>query len=32
MNETKEGRAFNRRTRIIILPQLDQLFKLLINK
>jgi len=28
-NETKEGRASNRRTRIIILPQLDQFFKLL---
>lgn len=28
-NDTKEGRALNRRTRIIILPQLDQFFKLL---
>lgn len=28
-NNTKEGRAANRRTRIIILPQLDQFFKLL---
>lgn len=28
-NETAEGRALNRRTRIIILPQLDQFFKLL---
>lgn len=28
-NETKEGRASNRRTRIVILPQLDQFFKLL---
>lgn len=28
-NETKEGRAANRRTRIVILPQLDQFFKLL---
>jgi len=28
-NETVEGRAINRRTRIIILPQLDQFFKLL---
>jgi len=31
-NETKEGRALNRRTRIIILPQLDQFFKLLVKK
>lgn len=31
-NETAEGRALNRRTRIIILPQLDQFFKLLANK
>ncbi len=31
-NETKEGRAANRRTRIIILPQLDQFFKLLEQK
>lgn len=28
-NTTKEGRAYNRRTRIVILPQLDQFFKLL---
>ncbi|MBY0349074.1 MAG: OmpA family protein, partial [Hydrotalea flava] len=28
-NNTPEGRAANRRTRIIILPQLDQFFKLL---
>ncbi len=28
-NDTPEGRATNRRTRIIILPQLDQFFKLL---
>lgn len=28
-NETKEGKAMNRRTRIVILPQLDQFFKLL---
>ena len=28
-NSTKEGRAINRRTRIVILPQLDQFFKLL---
>jgi chemotaxis protein MotB len=28
-NATKEGRAANRRTRIVILPQLDQFFKLL---
>lgn len=31
-NETPEGRATNRRTRIIILPQLDQFFKLLEKK
>lgn len=31
-NSTEEGRALNRRTRIIILPQLDQFFKLLIKK
>lgn len=31
-NNTKEGRAANRRTRIVILPQLDQFFKLLENK
>jgi chemotaxis protein MotB len=28
-NATKEGKAANRRTRIVILPQLDQFFKLL---
>lgn len=28
-NDTKEGKAENRRTRIVILPQLDQFFKLL---
>ena len=28
-NSTKEGRATNRRTRIVILPQMDQFFKLL---
>jgi chemotaxis protein MotB len=28
-NDTKAGRAENRRTRIVILPQLDQFFKLL---
>lgn len=28
-NDTDEGRAKNRRTRIVILPQLDQFFKLL---
>jgi chemotaxis protein MotB len=28
-NDTNEGRALNRRTRIAILPQLDQFFKLL---
>jgi len=31
-NETSAGRAANRRTRIIILPQLDQFFKLLETK
>lgn len=31
-NETAEGRATNRRTRIVILPQLDQFFKLLEKK
>ncbi len=31
-NETIEGRAINRRTRIVILPQLDQFFKLLERK
>lgn len=31
-NDTPEGRALNRRTRIIILPQLDQFFKLLERK
>ncbi len=28
-NDSKEGKAANRRTRIVILPQLDQFFKLL---
>jgi chemotaxis protein MotB len=28
-NDTKEGKGMNRRTRIVILPQLDQFFKLL---
>jgi chemotaxis protein MotB len=28
-NDTPEGRAINRRTRIVILPQLDQFFRLL---
>ena len=28
-NTTAEGRAMNRRTRIVILPQLDQFFKLM---
>jgi chemotaxis protein MotB len=31
-NDTAEGRASNRRTRIVILPQLDQFFKLLETK
>src|SRR5215204_1067967 len=31
-NDTNEGRAVNRRTRIVILPQLDQFFKLLETK
>ncbi|MES2332303.1 MAG: OmpA family protein [Bacteroidota bacterium] len=31
-NDTVEGRAANRRTRIVILPQLDQFFKLLEKK
>lgn len=31
-NSSKEGRAANRRTRILILPQLDQFFKLLEKK
>jgi chemotaxis protein MotB len=31
-NDTKEGRAANRRTRIVILPQLDQFFSLLERK
>jgi chemotaxis protein MotB len=31
-NDTQEGRASNRRTRIVILPQLDQFFKLLEKK
>jgi chemotaxis protein MotB len=31
-NDTPENKALNRRTRIIILPQLDQFFKLLLKK
>lgn len=31
-NKTAEGRSLNRRTRIVILPQLDQFFKLLEKK
>jgi chemotaxis protein MotB len=31
-NDSPEGRAANRRTRIVILPQLDQFFKLLEKK
>lgn len=31
-NSTPEGRALNRRTRIVILPQLDQFFRLLERK
>jgi chemotaxis protein MotB len=31
-NDTKDGRAANRRTRIVILPQLDQFFNLLEKK
>ena len=31
-NRTPEGKAANRRTRIVILPQLDQFFKLLETK
>jgi len=31
-NDNSAGRALNRRTRIIILPQLDQFFKLLVKK
>jgi chemotaxis protein MotB len=31
-NSTKEGKAANRRTRIVILPQLDQFYKLLEKK
>jgi len=31
-NDTAEGRSINRRTRIIIMPQLDQFFKLLEKK
>jgi len=31
-NDTNEGRTQNRRTRIVILPQLDQFFKLLEHK
>ncbi len=30
-NDTEKGRSLNRRTRIVILPQLDQFFKLLEN-
>ena len=30
-NDTKDGKALNRRTRIIILPQLDQFFKLMVK-
>ncbi|WP_431216236.1 hypothetical protein ACQ86N_17330 [Puia sp. P3] len=31
-NNTADGRAANRRTRIVILPQLDQFFRLLERK
>jgi chemotaxis protein MotB len=31
-NATAEGKTANRRTRIVILPQLDQFFKLLEKK
>jgi chemotaxis protein MotB len=31
-NDTPEGRSLNRRTRVVILPQLDQFFKLLERK
>jgi chemotaxis protein MotB len=31
-NDTPDGRARNRRTRIVILPQLDQFFQLLEKK
>ena len=31
-NDTPEGKATNRRTRIVILPQLDQFFQLLETK
>jgi chemotaxis protein MotB len=31
-NSDSKGRALNRRTRIIILPQLDQFFDLLVKK
>ena len=31
-NDTAEGRSHNRRTRIVILPQMDQFFKLLVKK
>jgi chemotaxis protein MotB len=31
-NDTAEGRAQNRRTRIVILPQLDQFFKIMEGK
>jgi chemotaxis protein MotB len=31
-NSTDQGRALNRRTRIVILPQMDQFFRLLENQ
>jgi chemotaxis protein MotB len=31
-NDTVEGRARNRRTRIVLMPKLDQFFQLLENK
>ncbi|MCW3124874.1 MAG: OmpA family protein [Bacteroidetes bacterium] len=31
-NDNADGRAHNRRTRIVILPQMDQFFKLLVKK
>ena len=31
-NNTEEGRLINRRTRIVILPELDQFFKLLVKR
>jgi chemotaxis protein MotB len=31
-NNTEEGRSRNRRTRIVIMPELDQFFKLLVRK